>query len=302
MEWIEEKTAPSFSAPTNFTHNVHVGFDPRTGAFTVSIVSCFSACAGRGWGQEGLVSVQELDLIDDPFSLSLPCFLPQGLPEQWTRHLQSSAITSEDYAKNPQAVVDALEFYTDAQSSLENDDSNDFGLRSSLPSQSFARPSNTLTPPEDQLGGLEATPSELETYRLNLQKVTSPSWNPLEVSSVRLAPSPSPSTFAYDVSMLLVEFLLLVSSSSLNHLYSFVRSVSSISPLRLPNPSTSTNLRTHLIPSILTTHPLLPPRSTSESRLSSFRSLVRRPEARRSPSVERVLCRIARSWNDFEPS
>ena len=39
----------------------------------------------------------------------------QGLPEQWTRLLTSSAITREDYAKNPQAVLDVLEFYTDHQ-------------------------------------------------------------------------------------------------------------------------------------------------------------------------------------------
>ncbi|KAI8453387.1 kinase-like domain-containing protein [Phakopsora pachyrhizi] len=60
------------SNPTNFVHQVHVGFDAVSGAFT-------------------------------------------GLPEQWTRLLTSSAITKEDYAKNPQAVLDVLEFYTDIQ-------------------------------------------------------------------------------------------------------------------------------------------------------------------------------------------
>ncbi|KAF8305573.1 Pkinase-domain-containing protein [Clavulina sp. PMI_390] len=38
-----------------------------------------------------------------------------GLPEQWTRLLTSSSITREDYAKNPQAVLEVLEFYTDHQ-------------------------------------------------------------------------------------------------------------------------------------------------------------------------------------------
>lgn len=38
-----------------------------------------------------------------------------GLPEQWTRLLTSSAITREDYARNPQAVLDALGFYTEHQ-------------------------------------------------------------------------------------------------------------------------------------------------------------------------------------------
>ncbi|KAI9610476.1 hypothetical protein H4Q26_006616 [Puccinia striiformis f. sp. tritici PST-130] len=60
------------SNPTDFVHQVHVGFDAISGAFT-------------------------------------------GLPEQWTKLLTSSAITKEDYANNPQAVIDALEFYTDVQ-------------------------------------------------------------------------------------------------------------------------------------------------------------------------------------------
>jgi len=29
------------SGPTNFTHNVHVGFDPMNGIFTVSIFKMF---------------------------------------------------------------------------------------------------------------------------------------------------------------------------------------------------------------------------------------------------------------------
>ncbi|CAH7687341.1 CRIB domain-containing protein [Phakopsora pachyrhizi] len=57
----------SVSNPTNFVHQVHVGFDAVSGAFT-------------------------------------------GLPEQWTKLLTSSAITKEDYAKNPQAVLDVHKF------------------------------------------------------------------------------------------------------------------------------------------------------------------------------------------------
>ncbi|KAF7976569.1 hypothetical protein HWV62_6241 [Athelia sp. TMB] len=60
------------SNPTNFAHNVHVGFDPVTGAFT-------------------------------------------GMPEQWNKLLTKSAITREDYARDPQAVLEVLEFYTDHQ-------------------------------------------------------------------------------------------------------------------------------------------------------------------------------------------
>ncbi|KAL1922467.1 uncharacterized protein VTP21DRAFT_10006 [Calcarisporiella thermophila] len=38
-----------------------------------------------------------------------------GLPDEWTQLLKGSHITQEDYAKNPQAVMDVLEFYTDQQ-------------------------------------------------------------------------------------------------------------------------------------------------------------------------------------------
>ncbi|KAH6684344.1 putative Serine/threonine-protein kinase CLA4 [Halenospora varia] len=58
------------SNPTNFSHSVHVGFDPQTGEFV-------------------------------------------GLPPEWSKLLNSSAITKEDYERNPQAVFEVLEFYSD---------------------------------------------------------------------------------------------------------------------------------------------------------------------------------------------
>lgn len=83
--WMDEIYSRSplmgVSNPTNFVHQVHVGFDPVSGAFT-------------------------------------------GLPDQWTRLLTSSAITKEDYAKNPQAVLDVLEFYTD----IQKRERDDYGL------------------------------------------------------------------------------------------------------------------------------------------------------------------------------
>ena len=39
----------------------------------------------------------------------------QGMPEQWSKLLSKSAITLEDYQRNPQAVLEVLEFYTDHQ-------------------------------------------------------------------------------------------------------------------------------------------------------------------------------------------
>jgi len=65
------------SNPTNFTHKVHVGFDPVSGGFT-------------------------------------------GLPEEWSKLLNNSAITKEDYQKNPQAVIEVLEFYTEGQQRMQN--------------------------------------------------------------------------------------------------------------------------------------------------------------------------------------
>ncbi|KAA8900873.1 kinase-like domain-containing protein [Sphaerosporella brunnea] len=65
------------SNPTNFTHKVHVGFDPVSGGFT-------------------------------------------GLPDEWSKLLNNSAITKEDYQKNPQAVIEVLEFYTEGQQRMQN--------------------------------------------------------------------------------------------------------------------------------------------------------------------------------------
>ena len=42
------------------------------------------------------------------------------MPEQWTKLLNKSAITREDYAKDPQAVLEVLEFYTDHQKQIED--------------------------------------------------------------------------------------------------------------------------------------------------------------------------------------
>jgi len=58
------------SNPTNFTHRVHVGFDPTSGSFV-------------------------------------------GLPVEWEKLLKGSAITEADYQKNPEAVVEVLQFYTE---------------------------------------------------------------------------------------------------------------------------------------------------------------------------------------------
>ena len=81
-EWIDAiyNRCPGMggvSNPTNFSHRVHVGFDPMNGQFV-------------------------------------------GLPTEWERLLKTSAITKDDYKKNPQAVIEVLEFYSDITKRGEN--------------------------------------------------------------------------------------------------------------------------------------------------------------------------------------
>lgn len=44
-----------------------------------------------------------------------------GLPDQWKQLLSASALTKEDYSRNPQAVLEVLEFYTEQSQKNEND-------------------------------------------------------------------------------------------------------------------------------------------------------------------------------------
>ncbi|KAG0176656.1 Protein kinase [Apophysomyces sp. BC1034] len=74
MDEIYNRSPLGASGPTDFVHQVHVGFDPSTGAFTQN---------------------------------------EQGLPDQWNALLKGSKITPEDAARNPQAVLEALEFYNE---------------------------------------------------------------------------------------------------------------------------------------------------------------------------------------------
>ncbi|KAJ3296769.1 Protein kinase [Rhizoclosmatium sp. JEL0117] len=72
--WMDEiyQRSPliNISNPTNFVHQVHVGFDLSSGAFT-------------------------------------------GLPKEWKSLLEASNLSKDEISKNPQAVLDVLEFYTE---------------------------------------------------------------------------------------------------------------------------------------------------------------------------------------------
>jgi P21-Rho-binding domain len=62
------------------------------------------------------------------------------MPEQWSKLLTQSAITREDYQRNPQAVLDVLEFYTDHQKR----EMEEMGLS---PATRITSATNTRAPP-----------------------------------------------------------------------------------------------------------------------------------------------------------
>ncbi|KAI7819636.1 kinase-like domain-containing protein [Gamsiella multidivaricata] len=62
-----------------------------------------------------------------------------GLPDTWTKLLTGSAITKEDYANNPQAVLEVLEFYTDQTKRNEQE----YGTPSLVPSNLPLIPSDS---------------------------------------------------------------------------------------------------------------------------------------------------------------
>ncbi|KAJ9081495.1 Protein kinase [Entomophthora muscae] len=82
MDAIYQRSSQAaVSNPTNFVHEIHVDFDPVSGAFT-------------------------------------------GLPNGWSQLLQNSSISKEDYVANPQAVIEALGFFTGQNA---NNMGNSFG-------------------------------------------------------------------------------------------------------------------------------------------------------------------------------
>ena len=57
-----------------------------------------------------------------------------GLPSEWARLLNASAITKEDYSKNPAAVIEVLNFYTEK---LVKGDDDESILLTQLPSRNL---------------------------------------------------------------------------------------------------------------------------------------------------------------------
>ncbi|KAL1919809.1 uncharacterized protein VTP21DRAFT_1740 [Calcarisporiella thermophila] len=91
-----------------------------------------------------------------------------GLPDSWAQLLKGSHITQEDYAKNPQAVLDVLEFYIDQQ--RREQDELGGGLLSLIPSfEDDSHGSKTPSPRLDKPGSriLDSGYSEHPQYKLN---------------------------------------------------------------------------------------------------------------------------------------
>ncbi|KAJ2062206.1 Protein kinase [Coemansia sp. S146] len=80
-----------------------------------------------------------------------------GLPDKWAKLLQSSNITQQDYAQNPQAVLDVLEFYTkntaEGQAAVNASANKMAGLVSSTSS-------SRSSPHDHQMGNVYQTKAE----------------------------------------------------------------------------------------------------------------------------------------------
>jgi protein-serine/threonine kinase len=138
-EWIDciyARCPGGVSNPSNFSHSVHVGFNPQTGQFT-------------------------------------------GLPEEWTRLLNSSAITREDVEKNPQAVFEALDFYSDMTKRAENADPYGSPMPmttspSSMQNDQFGYAGGNSVAPPRQVKPIQRSPGSYTTSPSPQQPVASP--------------------------------------------------------------------------------------------------------------------------------
>lgn len=161
-DWIDKiyERCPGMggvSNPTNFSHRVHVGFDPTSGAFV-------------------------------------------GLPSEWEKLLTASAITKEEAQKNPQAVIEVLEFYSNQKVG-----NNDAAMYKPATTQNAIAPTaqsmqgpvgSSIAPPRPMPpGGLQ----RLDSYQSNKNGVINPpprSGNTTPVQTPRKVTDPDRS--AYD--------------------------------------------------------------------------------------------------------
>lgn len=117
------------SLPINFTHKIHVGFDPASGNFT-------------------------------------------GLPEAWKSMLQHSKITNEDWKKDPVAVIEVLEFYSDINGSNNNTPINSPAINTSKAEMNLQdwTKAPMARPIGDELKPIRAAPKVPVPYHLTQQQ------------------------------------------------------------------------------------------------------------------------------------
>ncbi|OCT50723.1 putative protein kinase CHM1 [Cladophialophora carrionii] len=127
-DWIDKiyERCPGMggvSNPTNFSHRIHVGFDPQTGGFV-------------------------------------------GLPQEWEKLLNNSAITRDDYKKNPQAVIEVLQFVSDQKMREQHPEMYTPGMVTPPATQpnkqlGYSAGGNTVAPPRP------APPTDAQRYNAN---------------------------------------------------------------------------------------------------------------------------------------
>jgi len=81
------------------------------------IDNIYSRCPGMGGVSNPTNFNHRVHVGFDPHSGAFV-----GLPLEWEKLLTASAITKEDYQKNPQAVIEVLEFYSDITKRAQNPD------------------------------------------------------------------------------------------------------------------------------------------------------------------------------------
>ncbi|KAL6079521.1 hypothetical protein STEG23_038076, partial [Scotinomys teguina] len=137
----KEKERPEISLPSDFEHTIHVGFDAVTGEFTylglktrpctfcakallLSYITNPNKSLLRGpmtassrWGTKCRSKLDLVPALKEVKPGNGGDLLRKGMPEQWARLLQTSNITKSEQKKNPQAVLDVLEFYNSKKTS-----------------------------------------------------------------------------------------------------------------------------------------------------------------------------------------
>ncbi|KAL2156452.1 hypothetical protein VTH82DRAFT_1197 [Thermothelomyces myriococcoides] len=149
-EWIDciyARCPGGVSNPSNFSHAIHVGFNPQTGQFT-------------------------------------------GLPAEWTKLLKSSAITKEDVEKNPQAVFEVLDFYSDMTKRAENPDPYGnapmpISSPNSMQSDQYGYQSGNSVAPPRQPKPIQRSPGSYSTTS-SPQPVATPSPRPADYQKQQL--------------------------------------------------------------------------------------------------------------------